>query len=224
MLRLARLVAAKDLRLTLIGGGGLAQALLLGLLLLFLFSLSCPPAEKISGHTAAVLFWLASAFCQALIFHTLYGLEETNQAVTGLLLLPAPVQGVWLGKAVAGCVLLLLAQMLFLPAALLFLEQSIGPLWASALLGLVLVDLGMAVLGSLLGAVSRGQAGRESLLTLILFPLLTPLLLAGIRLGSGGFSGPPTEDASGWLGLATAFDAVFTAAGLVLFPYVFRDE
>lgn len=224
MLRLARLIAAKDLRLALARDAGLAQALLLGLLLIFLFSLSRPPAEAVSGLAASVLFWLASAFCQVLIFHMLYGLEEDNQAATGLLLLAAPVQAVWLGKALAGFVLLLLAQALFLPAALVFLEQSVGPLWPSALLGLVLVDIGAAALGSLLGALSRGQAGRESLLTLILFPLLTPLLLAGIRLGSGAFSSPTAQDASGWLGLAAAFDAVFLAAGLLLFPFVFRDE
>ncbi len=224
MLRLARLTAGKDLRLVLTRGGGPAQALLLGLLLIFLFSLSRPPAETVGGLTASVLFWLASAFCQVLIFHTLYGLEEVNMTSTGLLLLPGPVQGVWLGKAAAGFVLLLPAQALFLPATLIFLDQRIGPSWPSALAGLLLIDIGAVALGSLLGAVSRGRAGRESILTLILFPLLTPLLLAGIRLGSGAFSGAPPEDIPGWLGLAAAFDALVLAAGLVLFPFVFRDE
>ena len=232
MLKTSRLIAAKDLRLVLGGGGGLAQALLLGLLLIFLFSLSQPVGEPVSGLTASVLFWLASAFCQVLIFNTLYGLEENNQARTGLLLLSGPVQAVWLGKALAGFVLLLAAQALFLPASMIFLGQNIGESWYTGLQGLVLADIGMVSSGSLLGALSRGQAGRESLLTLLLFPLLTPLLLAGIQLGSGAFTPTGTPGTGmagqaagqGWLGLAAAFDAVFLAVALMLFPFVFRED
>ena len=60
-----------------------------------------------SGQGAATIFWLSSAFCQVLSFNMLYGLEEANGSRAGLLLLPAPVQSVLLGKAAAGlCIIL----------------------------------------------------------------------------------------------------------------------
>ena len=102
MLRCALAVCAKDLKLTLTRGAGLVQALLLGLLLVFLFSLSLNAGDRLSPQAAAAMFWLASAFCQVLIFNMLYAVEESAQARIGLLLLPAPVQAVWLGKALAG--------------------------------------------------------------------------------------------------------------------------
>lgn len=222
--RAALAVARKDLRLVLVRGAGLAQALLLGLLLVFVFSLAQHAGERMSGQGAATVFWLASAFCQTLAFNMLYGLEEGNGARAGLLLMPAPVQAVWLGKAAAGLVILLIAQAVFLPAAVVFLGQSVGEGWPEALAAVLLVDMGMAALGSLLGALAQGQAARESLLSVVLFPLIIPLLLAGIRAGAGALGEAAPEETSSWIGLAAAFDAVFLAAGLILFPFVFSGD
>ena len=218
MLKAACLIARKDLRLVLSRGAGLVQALLLGLLLIFVFSLSRETGETMSGQGAATIFWLSSAFCQVLSFNMLYGLEEANGSRAGLLLLPTPVQSVLLGKAAAGLCIILAAQFLFLPATIVFLGQSLGDGWPLALLALVLTDIGMASLGSLLGALSQGQAARESLLSIVLF------LLAGIRVCAGGFSEALPEGVESWLGIAVAFDAVFLAAGLVLFPFVFSGD
>lgn len=220
----ALIIARKDLRLILSGGAGLAQSLLLGLLLIFVFSLSLDAGEVMSAQAAATVFWLASAFCQVLAFNMLYGLEEANGARAGLALIPAPPQAVWLGKATAGFVLIAIAQAVFLPAAVVFLGQNLSSGWPVALMALLLADLGMVFLGSLLGALSQGQSGRESLLSIVLFPLLVPLLLAGIRAGVCGLTEDFNSESSSWLGLAAAFDAIFLAAGLVLFPFVFSGD
>ncbi len=223
MLRAALLIAGKDLRLILGRGFGPAQALLLGLLLIFLFSLAGKTGEKVSPQAAAAVFWMASAFCQVLIFSTLYSYEEGGPRF-GLLCAPCPVQAVWLGKAGAGLLVLLASQAVFLPASAVFLGQSLSDLWLQGLAMLLLVDLGIAALGSLLGALSQGHAGRESLLGIILFPLLTPLFLAGIRLGSAAFSGVMEDAEQSWFILAPAFDGIFIAAALVLFPHIYNAE
>ena len=216
MISFALTVARKDLLLTFTRGSGLVQGLLLGLLLLFVFSLSQGVGERMSPQGAGAVFWLGSAFCQVLIFNTLYALEEANGARLGLLLAPAPIQAVWLGKALAGLLLLLVAQMFFLPAAVVFLSQEIGALWPVGLGTLLLVDVGMCALGSLLGALSQGGAARESLLSIVLFPLLVPLLLAGIGVAAQVFGAPAPDGPASWIGLAAAFDGVFLAAGLLL--------
>ena len=225
MIRCALAVCAKDLRLVLARGAGLLQALLLGLLLVFLFSLSLNAGDRLSPQAAAAMFWLASAFCQVLIFNMLYAVEETAQARLGLVLLPAPVQGVWLGKALAGLLLMAVAQCVFVPAVFVFLGQHLGSAWPFALMGIALGDVGMAASGSLLGALSVGRGGRESLLSIVLFPLLVPMLLAGVRLVSMGIDPDPMlDDALRWTGLAAAFDGLFLAAGLLLFPFVYSGD
>ena len=225
MLKSALALCGKDLKLILARGAGLMQALLLGLLLVFLFSLSLNAGDRLSPQAAAAMFWLASAFCQVLIFNMLYAVEETAQARLGLVLLPAPVQGVWLGKALAGLLLMAVAQCVFVPAGFVFLGQHLGSAWLFALMGIALGDVGMAASGSLLGALSVGRGGRESLLSIVLFPLLVPMLLAGVRLVSMGIDPEPMlDDALRWIGLAAAFDGLFLAAGLLLFPFVYSGD
>ncbi|HBE95443.1 MAG TPA: heme ABC transporter permease CcmB, partial [Desulfovibrio sp.] len=87
---------------------------------------------------------------------------------------------------------------------------------------LLAADLGLVALGALLGALSQGQAARESLLSVILFPLLLPVLLGGIKLFAQAFAGQEPETA--WLGILGAFDALFAGAGLILFPFVYTGE
>ena len=69
MISFALTVARKDLLLTFTRGSGLVQGLLLGLLLLFVFSLSQGVGERMSPQGAGAVFWLGSAFCQVLIFN-----------------------------------------------------------------------------------------------------------------------------------------------------------
>ncbi len=222
MLKALLALIRKDIRLA--RGQGLIQALLLGLLLLFVFSLSLEVGSVMSPQGAAAIFWLASAFCQVLVFNMLYGIEEVNNARQGLLLMPQPLYVVWLAKGISGFLLILLAQAVFLPASIIFLGQSISPLWLEGLAIILLVDVGMAACGSLLGALSQGQAARESLLSIIVFPLLVPLLLAGIRVGAAGFSQATPEGLENWFGVALAFDALFLGAGLLLFDYIYAGE
>ena len=229
MLKTALLVAKKDLKLILTRSAGLSQALLLGLLLVFLFSLSLQTGDRLSPQAASTMFWLSSIFCQVLIFQMLYTVEEQNSARIGLQLLPSQVQAVWLGKFLAGFILLALAQLVFIPAMFVFLNQSLGDYLLHACVGILLTDIGICACGSLLGALCVGQSGRESILSIILFPLLVPLLLAAIRLTSLGLMDSTVffinqSEIMGWHGLALAFDALFCGAALILFPFLYNGD
>ena len=223
MLKLALALVRKDLFLAL-RGAGLVQSVLLGLLLVFMFSLSQKTGEVASGQMSAAIFWLSSLFCQTLVFNMLFAFEEQNGARTCLLLSPAHVTGIFFGKALAGFVLILLAQLLFFPAIIVFLGQHISAAWPSALVMLLLADIGMVCLGALLGALSQGQTARESLLSLLVFPLLAPLLLAAITIFGVLFGESSNTDLTRWLGFAAAFDAIFLALSLLLFRFVYSGD
>lgn len=229
MLRGSLLICRKDLALLAGRGGSLAQALLLGLLLIFIFSLTRSPGEAVTPQAAAAIFWVSSLFCQVLLFTSLYALEEGDGQRQALLLAPLPVQGVWLGKGLAGLALLILAQLVFLPASVIFLDQAGSGSPLAGLAAIFLTDLGLAALGSLLGALAQGNSGaaRESLFSILAFPLFLPLLLAGIRTGAAFFGADgaaATEGFGGWLKIILACDAVFIGAGLLLFGFIYDSQ
>ena len=76
MISFALTVARKDLLLTFTRGSGLVQGLLLGLLLLFVFSLSQGVGERMSPQGAGAVFWLGSAFAAAAFVWLLLGLHR----------------------------------------------------------------------------------------------------------------------------------------------------
>lgn len=224
MLYFALLIMRKDLRHLLARGSGFFQALLLGLLLIFIFSLSKEAGSVTLPKDAAAIFWLASTFCMTLVYARLYAFEENNGVRTGLLLSPYPVQAVWLGKTLAGLLICLLSQTILLPAMFIFLGQTASNQILPAFAGLILADIGMCILGSLLGALGQGHGASESLLSIIFFPLLVPLLLAGISLGGAALENSKIEEASLWLSLLGAFDAIYAACALVCFPFLYRGN
>lgn len=216
-------IVSKDIKLIFSDGSGIIQPVLLGLILVFVFSLSTPMGDQVSAQAAASIFWLSTSFALILVFNTLYSLEEANQARHGLLLSPMPLQYIWLSKAFTGLILLLLSQVFFFPAIIVFLgQEDISGIWG--LLGtIILIDWGLVAVGSLLGAVSQGHSARDSLLSVVIFPLLIPLLLAGIRMSSYFLTGGSESDLGGWAGIAFAFGTIFTGAAIVLFPFVYSE-
>ena len=217
-------IARKDLKLAFAGGQGPVQAVLLGLLLVFIFSLSAAPGEHFSPQQAMAIFWLCSSFAVVLTFSLLFRFEEENDTATALLLSPLPVQGLWLGKTMAGLALLMLCQVFFFPAALVFLGLDPGGNPGGLAAMILAVDAGLCILGGLIGAMGHGQGAKDALLTIIVFPLQIPLLLGGIRIGVGLMQGGTLAAQGEWFGLVLAFDAVFAGAALFLFPHVFRGE
>lgn len=224
MIRSSLCIVRKDLRLSFANGQGPVHAVLMGLLLVFLFSLSAAPGEHFSAQQGMAIFWLSSAFSVVLIVSMLFRFEEENDAATALLVSPLPVQALWLGKAAAGCVLLGVCQLFFFPAALVFLDLRIAGGVGLFCLMLLTVNAGLCILGALMGALAQGHGARDALLTIIIFPLQIPLLLSAIRIGAGIMEGASFSVVADWFGLVFAFDAVFAGAALFLFPHVFRGE
>ena len=140
-----------------------------------------------------------------------------------LVLLPVPALAIWLAKTLCILILLLFAQLFFLPALCIFLGQSPSGSLGVGLLGIVFVDLGTCSLGSLLGALAQGQVSRESLVSILLFPLISPILLAGIGIHTETLGGGES-DPSTWLFLTLAYDAIFFAVSCFLFPFIYTGE
>ena len=224
MMRYAWLIFRKDLRLLLARGNGFYQAVLLGLLLVFVFSMAREPGQICAPNEAATIFWLSSTFCLILVFSALHANDEINGIRIGLLLSPMPPQAVWLGKTAAGLLACALAQLAFLPAVFIFLNQSLrGPLFPGAA-SLLLTNFGICILASLLGAISRNNGGAEALLSILLFPLLVPMLLAGISLTALSLGEGGAGSAQQWIAIAAAFDAIYTASGIICFPLLYRGD
>ena len=79
--------------------------------------------------------------------------------------------------------------------------------------------LGLASVGTLYGGLAAGARGRETLLPLLLLPVVAPVLIGATRaveaaLGTGGTA---IADGWPWVGLVAVFAVVFGAGGTLAF-------
>jgi heme exporter protein B len=222
LLRQTAVVAGKDMRIEVRGRYSLGAALPFAATLLIAFGLSLGPGRSLLQETAPGLLWLAVLFSSVLAFRQAYETEGEDGALEGLLLAPIDKAAVFLGKAAAVVVQLLALEAIVigLVAALFGLSLGHAPLVASA--SFLLGTVGLGAVGSLFGALNASPKARESVFPLLVLPLATPVLVAGVKTTSLAVSGLGGQ-AGSWLGLLVAFDLVFLSAGTLVFAHLLED-
>ena len=72
----------------------------------------------------------------------------------------------------------------------------------------------------LFGALDVSARAREAVFPLLVLPLATPILVAGVKATALAVDG---HGASSWLGLLVAFDLVMVAAGTLVYGFLLED-
>jgi heme exporter protein B len=227
VLREARAIAAKDLRIEVRGRYALAAVLPFAATLLIVFGLALGPGRATLQTTAPALLWLAVLFASVLSFRRSYEAETEDGALEGLALAPIDRAAIFLGKAAAVAVQLLLLEAAVLALVVILFGLSIGSDPAVLIGAFVLGTVGLAAVGSLFGVLEASPRAREAVFPLLVLPLAVPVLLAGVK-ATAAATDPSLVIGVGrsgwsWLLLLVAFDAVFIAAGTLVFGYLLED-
>jgi heme exporter protein B len=166
-----------------------------------------------SGDTAAYgLLWIAIVFTALLGLARAWVPEQEHHVLDGLVLTPCDRSAIWVGKTLATLTFLLTAQVVALPAFVLFFE----PLDMAALTGVVLADIGICAVGSLMSAMAVAGRAREVLLPLLVLPLAIPLIVAGV---GSAVSAEPER----FLLFLLLYDGVFAVLSWASFEYVVTE-
>jgi heme exporter protein B len=188
-----------------------------------LLSFALGPDTSFLKRAAGGTLWLAILLASVLALGESFRVEQENAALEGMRLAPADARALFLAKALANGLLLMLLGTLILPvlAALAGVTLTLG---LGAMGGvLVLGALAIAAPGTLYAAIASQARARDVLLPLLLFPLLIPALVAAAKATSLAFEGDPMLQFQSWLGLLTGFDLVYWSLGFILFPRVLED-
>jgi len=222
LVRQARTIAAKDLRIELRGRHALGTILPFAATLLIAFGLSIGPGRTLLQQTAPGLLWLAMLFASVLAFRQSYEAEGEDGALQGLLLAPIDKAAVFLGKAAAVAVQLIALWVAVLVLVAALFDVSLGGDPGIVVAACLLGTIGLAAVGSLFGVLSESPRAREAVVPLLVLPLAVPVLLSGVKATSLALAGLGSQ-AGGWLGLLIAFDLVFLSAGTLVFEHLMED-
>ena len=224
--RIAKLVAAKDLRVEwrsrvltnqIIPFAGVTMVM-------FAFALD---ATNVLQRVAPGLIWLATLFSLLILVQRAFGVESDDGALDALRVAGVDPVAIFWGKTLALAAQLAVLEVVLVIAAVLLYGVAI-PVTGAILLftTLVTATVGLACVGTLYGGLTAGFSGRETLLPLLILPVVAPVLIGATRaveaaLGTGGVA---LSEGWPWIGLLATFAVAFSVGGALAFGPLIEES
>ena len=216
-------ILEKDLRVELRTKETLATVTLFGVVLTFLFAFGFigDPATNLAV-TPGVL-WAGLLFSGALSIGRTFAREQENSAFTALALSPTPRSAILAAKVLINISIMLTVMLVITPllAVLMHIDLYNHIFGLSVLLSLSAI--GFALVGTPLAVMAVGARFPEVLLPMVVFPLITPVMICGVR-GSAALLGTSVDqDYMAWAQMILAFDLMTGVGAFFLFDWMVSE-
>jgi len=222
MWRDALLVAGKDLRLELRSLVALNQIAPFAVLMLVLFAFALDPDRGLLLAATPGLYWVAVLFCALLAVQRTFALEATDGTRDALRMSGLDPAGIYLGKTAAVALQLVALEALLLVGIGILYDAPLGG-WPLLIVTCLAATAGIAAAGTLYGVLAAGLRVRETLLPLLLLPVLAPVLIASTRAFQAAMDGSSGEGWP-WAGLLAGFALLYLVAGIFGFGPLLEES
>ena len=222
MLGDAWLITRKDLRLEFRSRIAINQIVPFALLVLVLFAFALDPDRGLLQKATPGLFWIAVLFSGLLAMQRSFAIEAADGVTDALRLSGLQPAGIFLGKSCSVALQLLALEVLLGLGVAVLYGTSFGG-WLLLLLTVLVATIAISTAGTLFGVVAAGLRVRETLLPLLLLPVLAPVLIGSTRAFEAALDGRPSEGWP-WVGLMSVFAAVYVVAGILGFGPLMEES
>jgi heme exporter protein B len=220
----ARTILRKDLLIELRTKESVPAMVLFSITVYVLFHFGLD-RDSLDGALASGVLWVTLLLAAVIGVSRLFATEREQGGIDGLLLAPVDRTALFVAKAAALFVFLVLVELVAVPAfAVLLLGPSLGGAFPELLAVLLLGNLGLAAVGALVAALAAETRAHELIVPLLLLPMLVPLLIACAQATEPLLrqqAGP--EDLGRWLGLLSLYDVVFVLVSVAVFDFLLED-
>jgi heme exporter protein B len=220
----ARAILRKDLRIELRTRQAVPAMALFSVTVFVLFHFGLDRNE-IEGSLASGVLWVTLLLATVLAVNRLFAAEREDGALDGVLLAPIDRTAVYLAKAAALFLYLVLLELIALPAfAILLLGPGLDQAFPELLAIVLLADVGLAGVGALVAGLVSETRLRDLLVPLLLLPLLVPVLIAAANATKPLLMlHPAATDLGKWLGFMALYDMVFVLLAVAVFDFLLED-
>jgi heme exporter protein B len=212
-------VAGKDLRLEFRSRERLLTMVTFAALVAVVFSFALDPTVRARSILGAML-WVTILFAGTLGLGRSFTLEREQEALTGVLLAPVDRGALYLGKFIANLVILLLVEAVIFPVYALFFQAGFAGSYPGLIAVIVLASVGFMALGTLFSAITAHTRLGDTLLPILLLPLMIPIVIFAATATQRLLIGRPMTEIAASLRMLLAFDLIYLAVCTALFRYV----
>jgi heme exporter protein B len=217
----------KDLRLEWRSRDSINGMLFFALLVVVVFGLAFDPTgyPTTTRQIAGGILWVALLFASMTALNLSWARELRNQVLEAQRMAPSPASALFLGKALANMLFVLVVETVLAPIFIVFFNlRVLGNVWLLALI-LPLGTWALVVNGTFFAALGLRARNRELLLPLLLLPISLPALLAMVQ----GTTGILTADLDPiqirtWIEQLAGYDIIFTTICILFFETVLNAE
>lgn len=178
-------------------------------------------AARSDPESAPGAMWVTYAFAATLGFTRTLALERDH--LTALRLAPVDRGSVFLAKAMANWLLLVVVQIVSLPLFGALFTEAVWTRLPSLVLPIALGGIGLSAVGTLFGGLIVQARLREALLPMLMLPVTLPLLIAAVSATGAILDGMPLSAVRAQLQLLGAFDILFLTVSWLLFEFVLEE-
>lgn len=214
-------IARKDLIVETRSKQTINAAFVFAFLIIVVFSFVFGERVEDRDILARGALWLAVVFGGAVGLSHAVALEGQNEAIEGLLLAPVDRSAIYLGKVISAAILIGFISLLSLFFVAVFLGYAFdGDSLLLLALVVPLVAIGFSAVGVLLSMLMLHSPLQESLLPVLLIPLVIPVILSGTALTQVDIA---TANAFEWLQILLVYDLLVVVVGWMTFEYVVEE-
>jgi heme exporter protein B len=201
-------VARKDLLLEARSRERFVSMATFAVLVAIVFSFALDPSVR-ARDVAGAMLWVTVLFAGTLGLGRAFALEREADALTGVLVSPIPRGALFLGKFTANLLVVLAVEAVIFPVYALFFGLPLGGVMGGLALVVFLATVGFMALGTLFSAVAAHTRLGETLLPILLLPLLMPVVIFAASATQRLLLHRPLAEVGGNLRMLLAFDLVF---------------
>ncbi|KAB2902573.1 MAG: heme exporter protein CcmB [Anaerolineae bacterium] len=219
--RVVLLVARKDLRAEIRGRELISSMFLFAFLAVVIFSFALELDREARENSVAGVLWVTIIFSGMLGLARSMAVEKDKGSLDALLIAPVHRSALFYGKALANLLFTLVIALLLMVLLTVLFNISLF-VW-QVLVVLVLGCIGFTVSGTLVSSMSVYARARETLLPIMLLPVILPVLISAVRASGALLAGLKAEDWLPWMQLLALVDVVFLIITYFLFDYVVEE-
>ena len=193
--------------------------LILGIVLIFLFSISM---GKLDVDAPITFFWVIIFLISSFGLYRSYQNEKDMGSFLMTTSSPVDPSIIYLAKVMAFFIQITIIQLLLAPIAFFFLKINLDNYLLLFILSLG-ANLFLSVLGNIICSMTLHSKNNEMIIPILLFPFSTPVLLSVIKSTVGISEGAMFSIYSNWIFLIIASVIVFLIIGIWSYNDIIKE-
>jgi len=223
MMRTALAILKKDMRMEFRSKDSILAMWIFSLLIFVIFNFTFEVSRLVMLEIAPGLLWVAFVFSGMFGLNQSFAIEKENGNLRAMALMPVDGGEIYIGKFLSVTLIMLMFEALIFPIFIIFYDLQLSMGMFRLIPVLLAGTIGFTSLGTILSAVAVHTRNQQVLLSLLLWPLVTPIIIWSVTLTGMVIDGEVTQSFYPLLLRVGAFDVIFFTLSYMLFDFILED-